>query len=289
MDMTIPAPQGSTETAAPQVTAQTQEQPITPQAETPAGTPPADEALAGKTADKAADPEPTDQQQDDDGKKTWKEKRAERNRERWREYKAAKDYRDQRMSSLEAEVSRLRSQQPPDYSQIMDPQDELAERTAHKLRQQQAADAEARLREEREFEASQYQKQLSETWKETLGEVRERIPDFDQVFNERTPIHGRAVPHIVESDLAGELAYYLGKNVEEARSLFQKFETAPAQALIELGRIEARLSAPARPSPTQAPKPAPIISGGTTPIEFDPGRASVDDFAVQLRKAGIIR
>lgn len=286
MDLTIPAPQGSTDTAASQVTAQ-YVQTTTPQAETPAGQQPQAKEPAGAQDQTASDQ--TDQSQDDDKPKTWKEKRQERNRQRWQEYKEAKAVIPQRLAMLEGEVARLRQTSPPDFSQIVDPTEELAERTAWKVRQSQAEDTEKRLTQERERAALEDQQRMKDAWSEAVEDARDRMPDFDQVVTKDTPIHARAAPYIVESDLGAEIAYWLGKNPNEARALFNKFESAPNQALIELGRIEARLSAPEPKRVSTAPRPAQTLSGGANPLAFDPGRASTDDMAAQLRKAGIIR
>ena len=279
MDTTTPAAvEASLDTAAPQVTTPTTTaEQTTPQAETPAGT--EQEATASDT------PEKEDQSQDD-SKKTWKEKRQERNRERWQEFKAAKDY---TIKSLEAEVQRLRAKTAPDLTNIIDPDDVIAEKTAWKIQQSSVAEKEQALAVEREARAVAQQQAMNETWQDVIEDARTRLPDFDAVVTDKTPIHARAAPFIVESEKAGDLAYYLGKNPKEAAALYDQFETAPAKALIELGRLEARLSAPKAKTVSTAPKPAPVLSGGANPLAFDISRASVEDVAIQLRKAGHIR
>jgi len=272
MDTTTPAAvEASLDTAAPQVTTQTTiAEQTSPQAETPAGT--EQEATASDT------PEKEDQSQDE-SKKTWKEKRQERNRERWQEFKAAKDY---TIKSLEAEVQRLRAKTAPDLSNIIDPDDVIAEKTAWKIQQSSVAEKEQALQVEREARAVAQQQALNETWQDVIEDARTRLPDFDAVVTDKTPIHARAAPFIVESEKAADLAYFLGKNPKEAAALYDQFETAPAKALIELGKLEARLSAPKAKTVSTAPKPAPTLSGGPNPIAFDMSRASVDDVAAQL-------
>lgn len=279
MSTLSPAPEGSTEPVVSPVTTQTDTaEQTSPQADKPAGT--EQEATASEPAEK---PEPL---QDDEGKKTWKEKRKERNRERWQEFKAAKDY---TIKSLHQEIDRLKSRQAPDLTNVVDPDEVLAEKTAWKIQQSSVAEKEQTLQQERQALAAAQQQALNETWQDVLEDTRERIPDFDAVFNGNVPIHERAVPFIVESEKAGDLAYFLGKNLKEAQALYQQFETAPAKALIELGKLEARLSAPKAKTVSTAPKPAPILSGGANPIAFDISRASVADVAAQLKKAGHIR
>lgn len=288
MDIAQPAAPtvGSLDPVASQVTTQNAE-PNAPQAETPAGTEQPAKAVEETAEQKAASKET--QSQDGEQPKTWKEKRQERNRDRWQAFKQAKEVLPARLESLEKEVARLRGTAPPDFSQIVDPNEELAERTAWKVQQRQAADSEARLNSERQTAAVEQTRAMAAAWEESKQEARERIPDFDQVVTDATPIHQRAAPFIVESEKGAEIAYYLGKNPKAANDLFEKFNTAPAQALIELGRIEARLTAPAPKTLSTAPKPAPTLGGGANPLQFDAARASVDDMAARLRASGLIR
>lgn len=210
-------------------------------------------------------------------------RRKERNKERWREMNRTREDAVRRAANAEAEVQRLRSMIPADYSQISDPDEALAERTAAKLREGQASDIERRAKAEREaareamFEAFEVQKE----------EMRQSHPDFDDVFS-RAAIHRHAAPFIASSEKGGELAYWLGQNPKEAHALYDTFERNPARALIELGRLEARVSTPPAKKTSTAPPPAATLSGGRSPPVFDPSAASTNDFAELLKKAGII-
>lgn len=256
---------------ASEVTASSQEQSVSPQetegtssSEIPAG----QESVASKETEKKSDDLSEGQQ-----------RRKERNQQRWQEMKRASE----RVRALESELQLYR---PPnvDYSQITDPDEVIAERTASKLMERQAQAKAGELRSAQQAQAAV----LHDAVEGMLQDGRERMPDFDQVFNSATPIHSRAVPFIVESDKGAEIAYYLGKNPAVAQQLSSMFDAAPARALVELGRIEARLSAPPSKTPTKAPAPAPVLNGGRNPLQFDANRASVDDMASYLKKAGII-
>lgn len=286
-DMSNPATPGvSTESADSQVTGQENaNEQVTPQAD---GEQPDDQA--GKPqAEAKAEPAESDQGEEGDKPPTWKEKRAERNRRRWQEYKEARELLPKRLEQLEREVQRLRGTEQPDFTQFEDPNEELAERTAWKVRQQNAREAETRLREERQRVASEHQEKLMSAWAETVEAARETMPDFDQVFTRDTPVHERAIRPIVESDVAAEVAYHLGKNPREAQALYEAFERDPVRGLVEFGRLEARLSKPAAKAPTAAPKPPQPISGGINPAGFNAEKASVDDMAAYLRSKGVIR
>ena len=238
----------------------------------------------GKQTPQDANPDGETEQIETDPTKdsTYKERRAQRNKDRWQQIKEASAYAARRATAAEAELAQLRSGRQPDFSQIADPTDELAERTAWKVKQSQAEDQVVRARGERN-------EQLIRTWDATVEDMRDKVPDFDTVVTAQTPIHARAAPFIIESDKGGEIAYYLGKNPSVARDLFEKFAANDPRALVELGRIEARLSAPAAKTVSTAPKPATTLNGGSNPLQFDPARSTVTDMAAQLKKQGIIR
>lgn len=281
MDMTIPAaPTASTDSAASPVTTPSTPAQSTPQADKPAGTPQATEPAGQSTADDTASSESPSQEEQS---KTWKEKRQERNRQRWQEYKATHG----RLARLETEVRQLRGTPEPDYSKITDPTEELAERTAWKVEQRRAQDLERQVDAERVEAAAK----LKGAWEEVKQEARQRIPDFDAVVNNDTPIHARAGTFIVESDLGADIAYHLGKpeNRDYALSLYDKFETNPAQAFVELGRLETRLSVPKAKTVSTAPKPPNILAGGSNPLGFDPQKSGVSDMQAHLKKSGILR
>lgn len=207
-------------------------------------------------------------------------KRKQRNRERWQRMREASE----EAARLRAELARYRPE-PVDYSRVDDPDEALALRTAAKVKESLAGDVESRV----QYAEAQAQRALQENVEAVFADGRERMPDFDQVVTPQTPVHANAVPFIAESEAGAEILYHLGKNPTVARDLWHKFQTAPAQALIELGRIEARIAKPAANSVSKAPPPAKIVTGGSNPPSFDPQRASVSDMAAELRKAGVIR
>jgi len=272
MSEMTPAPDAvkpETPSPAPAVTEQKSAETTTPQPIEAAGT----EEQQKPAAEESPDKQPTAE-----------DRKRERNRERWRQMNQARDDALRRAAAAEAELARIKSGQQPDFSQYQDPDERLAARTAHMVRQNMAGDHETQAKVARE----EAQRAMAEAWNVAREDARSRIPDFDQVVTDRTPIHQRAAPFIVESEKGPEIAYWLGKNTDAARELYQRFESNPAQALIELGRIEARLSTPPPKPVSTAPKPAPVLNGGVSPLGFDVHSASVDDVAAMLRKEGIL-
>lgn len=210
--------------------------------------------------------------------------RKERNRQRWQAMKEERQAALSEAARLRAELDRLKSTSV-DYSNIEDPDEALALRTAQKMREMSAEtyDQQVKAQHKRANEA------VVEAWSAIREDARERMPDFDQVVNDDTPIHPSAAPFIVESEKAAEIAYYLGKNPDVARDLYVDFERNPAKALIRLGQIDAKVSAPASKPVSSAPKPAPILSGSASPPAFDPASAGVSDMQAMLRKVGVLR
>jgi hypothetical protein len=209
--------------------------------------------------------------------------RKERNRQRWQ---AMKDERLQALSEaarLRAELDRIRNTKV-DVSQYDDPDDALAARTAQKVRESFAGDYE----QQAQRHTARAEQAVVEAWSAIKEDARERMPDFDSVVTDTTPIHQRAAPFIVESEKAAEIAYYLGKNVEVARDLYNDFERNPARALIKLGQIEAKVSMAAPKAHSSAPRPAPILSGSSAPPAFDPKTSGVSEMQAILKKAGIL-
>jgi chromosome segregation ATPase len=211
-------------------------------------------------------------------------KRKERNRERWRMFNEQRQQALAEAARLRAENERLRSNRI-DYSAIEDPDERLATMSAQKVRESFAGDYEQQARTQQ----ARAESAVVEAWSAIKEDARERMPDFDSVVTDTTPIHQRAAPFIVESEKAAEIAYYLGKNVEVARDLYNEFERNPARALIKLGQIEAKVSTPAPKPHSSAPKPAPILGGSGAPPGFDASKSSVSDMQQQLKKWGVIR
>lgn len=213
------------------------------------------------------------------------QRRKERNRERWREMQERQQNAERRAASAEAELAKLRNAPKLDRSQFEDPDEYLAALSAQKVRESFAGDHEAVAKSARE-EAKQA---VFEAWDAVRADARERIPDFDQYVNGDTPIHARMARPLVESEHAAEIAYYLGRNREEANQLAHDFETNPARALIRFGKLEAMVSKPAPKTHSSAPKPPPVLSGSSSPPAFDPKTASVSDMRAHLVRMKVIR
>lgn len=107
---------------------------------------------------------------------------------------------------------------------------------------------------DRETRQQEEQRKHAETMQRTVDEVvtkgQQKYADFDAVINSGLGPYLSPVMHqaLLESEQAHEVAYWLGKNPAEAARVSQ---LPPPRMLIELGRIETKLSAaPVPPKPS---------------------------------------
>lgn len=114
--------------------------------------------------------------------------------------------------------------------------------------------AETKAQEEAAAKQASHEKRVAKFVKEN--------PDFDDVVSERLPISKNMAEAIMESDEGPAVAYYLGKNPDIARALY---DLGPVQAGREIAKLEERIISErkkaAEKKVTQAPEPTPKIDG----------------------------
>lgn len=119
----------------------------------------------------------------------------------------------------------------------------------------------------------------------SVSKAEAHYPDMrdviDTVMNDTSfPVSPAMAEAIFESEKSAELAYWLGKNPDEARRISS---LSSASAARELGRIEATLSTPPKRTVTQAPPPPKTLKGGETPAK-DPSKMDMSEY-VAWRKS----
>lgn len=134
-----------------------------------------------------------------------------------------------------------------------------------------------RAEENRRAEESRQQaeqEQLISSWNQKLQVAQQELPDWAETtsrlqseFQNIDPAFGEYIASAIMSmDNGTEVLHYLGKNIEEARQIVA---SGPVKATIALGRLEAKLAAPA-PAPqtkvTRAPEPPPMRTKGGAPV-----------------------
>ena len=122
-------------------------------------------------------------------------------------------------------------------------------------------------------EADNKNKELIQQHKRRMSEVESKYSDFNQVVgNEDLVVTNVMFEEIITSDVGPEIAYYLGKNIEESERIA---ELSTRQQIKEIAKIELKLNT--TPSPkktTTAPSPiVPVIprnSGNSSYSTSDP-------------------
>lgn len=155
--------------------------------------------------------------------------------------------------------------------------------------QQQAAQMRHSIKEERfqekvaEVEQATHRARQAraESFAAKVESVKDRMPDFDQVF-ETVTISDVAADLIAESDKGPEIAYWLGKNPAQA----VRIANLPAHLQgAEIARLEARLTVPSKRT-TAAPPPPPQVGASSSPGAKDPQAMTMSEFAEWFRKQG---
>jgi len=126
------------------------------------------------------------------------------------------------------------------------------------------------------------QNERKANYAERLAETRQAIPDWDEVMAKAENVE--VLPHVAEavldSERGPEIFYHMAQNPGFAERLNG---LSPTRAALEIGKIEASLTAPRRQS--QAPAPiTPITTGSTTKVNLN--TADMETYIAERRKMG---
>jgi hypothetical protein len=124
---------------------------------------------------------------------------------------------------------------------------------------------ETKLAQERQrLTAEMEARELRGSFESRAAEARQKHPDFDDVvMSEDLEISPHMRDAIMNSEDGAEVAYWLGKNPEQASRIAR---LNPYHQMLELGRVSARLAAP-------PPPPAPKPQASAAPAPITPVRA----------------
>jgi hypothetical protein len=138
---------------------------------------------------------------------------------------------------------------------------------------------ESKVEQVRQQEAALRREQ---SWEQRQQQAAKKYEDFvDVVFSDSlvvTPIMAEAMK---ESDLGPDVAYYLGKNPDEAERIAK---LSPAAQVREIGKIEARLELKPAKQPSKAPPPIEPVGGGKGGSEPDLSRMSQAEYEAHRKK-----
>lgn len=127
--------------------------------------------------------------------------------------------------------------------------------------------------EEQAKKAQEEKQQKYRTFAEREAAFIAANPDYEQVAKApHVPITPEVAELVLDADDPPAVAYYLGKNIEEATAIAQM---TPVNAARAIGRIEAKLSAPTAASdPQRQPQPK-SVTKAPPPVTTLTGAASV--------------
>ena len=253
--------------------------------------PEAVDSTQGQEKDPPAEGEaPEGEKPEEDDKVSASKARRERKRAAVAKAKAEAEAAQKEVERLNAELDRLKSRQkqPPKREDFQDYDDFMAAKTAHQALEMMGRDriedvereaAETRRKAE-EAKAIQ-QQQLRENWQAQVEEAKAKYADFEAVAY-KAPISDEFAATLLQSDMAADLAYYLGMNPDQAREISAMGPKEQAGAMRMLERFVS--VQPPRPrTQTQAPDPitpvTPKASAGKDPAkmtqaEFNAWRAA---------------
>jgi hypothetical protein len=121
-------------------------------------------------------------------------------------------------------------------------------------------------------------------WEAREAETKAAIPDYDEVVSGSTaPVKQHVVDVLMESESGPALVYHLAKNADVVERLNG---LSPARAAIELGRLEATLTAPAVKQPSNAPAPITPITSQSSGRNIDLAKASMEEYIAERRRQG---
>ena len=191
---------------------------------------------------------------------------------------------------LRAELEMLRRGQQP---QQQPEQRQVEQQAAPKLEQYQSieeyldaladfkaaqkADKVFKEREaaERQVRQQSEQAKLHEGFTKQTEDARAVYDDFDEVVdNPDLPISQAMAEAIMRSKNGADVAYYLGKNPDEA---FRLASLDPFSAAVEIGRIAAGIVRPQPRKASAAPPPIQPVGSRATPVT-DPDKMSTDEW-----------
>jgi hypothetical protein len=155
--------------------------------------------------------------------------------------------------------------------------------TDWKIEQREAA----RTKAEAESRAKSESETRAQAWTEKVEAARDKYEDFDDVISEiTTPITPAMQEAIMESSIGTDIAYHLAQHPKEIQRIAK---LTPMQAAIEIGKLEAKLTAPVeKKKPAVSKAPEPIKPVGAKASTAKKSLYEIDDFTeyVKRRRAG---
>lgn len=153
----------------------------------------------------------------------------------------------------------------------------VAERSAKAALKAAEADRE---RERITAEQEANKKQVAEAWNSRRTAAMQKYEDYSEVAESPdVPISAAGAMVITSLEHGPEVAYYLGQHIDEARKIAAM---PPILQAVELGKLEARITAPKPPAMSKAPEPIKPNqpNGGAAQVRGD-DELSMEEYAAK--------
>jgi len=187
----------------------------------------------------------------------------------------------ERLEALEKhsqQAAKPQELKPEQFSSYEDYLAEVAARRAESVADKRFAEREQAQKQEQE---ARQQDSLRKAWAERIEKARDNYLDFDDVAGSDVPVSPAMEMAIMHSDKGADLVYYLGKNPEIAERLAT---LPPYAAAVEIGRLEAQITAPKPKRVSAAPAPINPVGSSAT-VDKDPGKMTDAEYSEWRRKA----
>jgi hypothetical protein len=177
----------------------------------------------------------------------------------------------------------------PKREDFEDYQDFIEARTEWKTRETFRAEMakinESRKQETAQTEEQKAQQEVNDQLEQRKTKGREKYSDFEKVaLDPKVPINPLMAEVIAGSDIGEEVAYFLGKNRDEALRIAK---LSPLAAAKEMGALEASLKAKPVVTTTKAPTPASTapVTTSTSSIQ-DLATMDMESYAAKRKAQG---
>lgn len=210
----------------------------------------------------------------------------ERAAQELRESEAKRREAEERLRSIKEAGAKIPAPKESDFNSFEEYQAALSAHHAVRMldgREAQKLEAEAAAHYAQAEQVRQRQAQEDAlNWQAQMAEAKAKYPDFEAVaLNDALPISNDLAGFIRGSDVAADVAYYIGKNPEQAARLSGM---SPVEMARAFGRLEATVSAPKAKTTSSAPDPIIPVKGAGSSTR-DPAKMSIEEYRA-LRQKG---
>lgn len=189
----------------------------------------------------------------------------------------------ERLDQLEAQRNPQvqRDQSAPTLDKFDNFEDYMAARVAYEAEKVVDGRLSKVQQMEAERKATEAQHRVLASWQEKQAAAADKYADFEEVVGDSEAAISREMGQaIVESDYGADIAYYLAQHPEDAKRIAS---LSPIRQIVEIGKLEDRVSKPAPKAITKAPEPI-TPAGSRAKADKNPSEMSPSEFAAWRKR-----